>query len=571
MGEWRDVSFWVPLSSLFLVAATLLCSPMAFSTDLDVHLNWLSITNKLDICKWYHEERFSQWTLDYPPFFAHFEYALSLIADLSDPSMLSLVPPSTPSKSAVLFHRLSSAAGFAVYLLALVKLLQASYEFIQRRFGGSAVQPSDYRKWLLFVALFNVFHPVLIMVDLVHFQYNAWLMTLFLAALISTFKSLSEASTASDSAAPSVIMGAVLFSILVLSKHIFLYCAPAFGVAVLLSCMHREGTSTGHGVVFNSKRLVLTAAVCLAVVVGAILPFGFCGSGGGVLDFAASLHSEIRQILSRLFPFGRGLSHAYWAPNAWSFYNFAEIALRFVSGSDAPSLTRGLVGESTPFVILPNITPGFTALVSLCFMLPSVCALIRAHFATSKRVDSGIAFLHSVYYCFLTSFMWGWHVHEKAIVYTILPLSILFFCEQCMAEYVVDSAQTSVEYFQNRADSTFWSLSILSLMGSLSIFPLLWWAGAIPFRSILLIVFSLMFNIYAPQNRAKSWLSKLVSYYALAWPAFELVSVVLPFSAAGQRFPFASKMLYSIYCAVPIAVLWAQALGREYATARNRI
>ena len=85
------------------------------STDFEVHRNWLAITFSHPISKWYYEET-SQWTLDYPPLFAWFEYMLSQMAYYIDCNMLVTRNLNYDSQYALYFQRLSVI--FSDFMLA---------------------------------------------------------------------------------------------------------------------------------------------------------------------------------------------------------------------------------------------------------------------------------------------------------------------------------------------------------------------------------------------------------------------------------------------------------------------
>ena len=111
---------------------------------------------------------------------------------------------------------------------------------------------------------------------------------------------------------------------------------------------------------------------------------------------------QLPQLLSRLFPFTRGLNHAYWAPNVWALVTAADRVLlqskfififpygtrhltciivvkRFgikslqINDSGVASTSRGLVGD-TVFAVLPSVKPIHTFIITIA--LQSVRTLI---------------------------------------------------------------------------------------------------------------------------------------------------------------------------------------------------
>lgn len=78
-------------------------------------------------------------------------------------------------------------------------------------------------------------------------------------------------------------------------------------------------------------------------------------------------------------------------------------------------MTGGLVQDIT-HDLLPNVAPLATMLLTILFSIPAMMKL----FLLSKQPTN---FLRCLVVCGLTSFMFGWHVHEKAILMPIIPLT----------------------------------------------------------------------------------------------------------------------------------------------------
>ena len=109
-------------------------------------------------------------------------------------------------------------------------------------------------------------------------------------------------------------------------------------------------------------RLGVLGALVAAVAALAFGPFAALGAGAA---------GGLGAIGGRLFPFGRGLTHAYWAPNAWALYTFADKLAAAALGrrGAAAAASGGLVGEA-PLSVLPSVGPAHCALLVLALLAP---------------------------------------------------------------------------------------------------------------------------------------------------------------------------------------------------------
>jgi alpha-1,3-glucosyltransferase len=352
---------------IWITCVKILCIPSYRSTDFDVHRNWLAITRHLPISEWYFDNvnGTTVHTLDYPPTFAYFEYFLSnnpltnwlLNTHLLDERCLALLSDSNnePSPRCVVFHRLT------VILSDLIL------------WGGAAIACDEQG------FLFTILNPGLLWLDHVHFQYNGAMLGILLASLGLLVRGHRQEGIKYHC---YHLGGALLYALLVTMKHLYLPLAPLYFIYLLSNYC------------FQGNQFSLRNFVSVACLTGTTL----------ILPFAPFLvqdqpMNQMLQIASRLFPFGRGLVHDYWAGNFWALYMLVGKVVTKVLG-----------------IPLPDVPP---AVCAMCLFFGLLPGLVIAWKCTPRT------FLQCVVFCSLSSFMVAYHVHEKAIMTAIIPLAML--------------------------------------------------------------------------------------------------------------------------------------------------
>lgn len=303
----------------------------------------------------------------------------------------------------------------------------------------------------------------------------------------------------------------------------------------------------------------------------------------------------ILQVLSRLFPFARGLCHAYWAPNAWALYSFADkVAAAAAAGAGlmqrpaAANMAGGIVGIST-YAVLPNVGAGTCALLVLLALVPCLVALWKA------RRDQALTMLApAIAYANLCGFMFGYHVHEKAALAVEIPMALAAVRHAGWGQLYV----------------------LFSSAAHVGIFPLLFETQEVPIRWLLAVVYHIICvwglasvhlqsggNVSkaagvlqeqphegmrtrrqsaqqqqgrtpAPAQKAAAasgagapaaplsmheccrWLPLLYRAYLAGLVVLELYCTLGHKALLGERLPFVPLMLTSVYCAVGVTWAW---------------
>lgn len=318
-----------------------------------------------------------------------------------------------------------------------------------------------------------------------------------------------------------MLLSGVSFAILLSLKHIYLYLAPAYFVYLLrVYCLQPKNMFRPR--FGNIIKLGVSIVGVFAAIFG---PFALWG--------------QLDQLKSRLFPFSRGLCHAYWAPNVWAIYSFADRALIAmapylglkVDPAALTSVTRGLVGD-TSFAVLPNITAQHCFGLTLAFQM---IALTKLWLKPSWE-----AFVGAVTLCGYASFLFGWHVHEKAILLVLIPFSLLAV----------------------RDRSHLASFRPLAVAGHVSLFPLLFTAAEFPIKVgytvSWLIIFLYAFDQLAPAPARRRVF--LLDRFALLYIVISVPLMVYCSLAHGiifgDRYEFLPLMFISTYSAVGVLGSW---------------
>jgi len=607
-------------------ACKVLLFPSYYSTDLLVHRHWKSATRNLPLRRWYFDDDVirTRHTVDYPPGFLLFweaplannpvtrrlleetwvdERCLSLLDDRdiivgdkngrrkssnsrrnnnknnnnnnnNNISVGKSTGAAPVSEACVAFLRSTVLLGdvalwFGAWQLAAAAAAAAS--------SSSASSSSRRRRcrWMTFVLLVAL-NPGFLWLDHVHFQYNGLLLGILMGSVSCLLRAGGRRRAPADDddfdypdgrskrrrrSDLLLLLGAALFAMLLTMKHLYLTLSLWYAAFLLRSfcyvCRDEDDKPK-----FSVPRFLVLAFVTASVLAAPFVPFLLSASESGDDPTA-----QLKRIFERLFPFERGLVHEYWAGNVWALYT---VLRKGVLATIRSSSSRR---REEQLLLLPpeNLPPKYVAPLLLAVLLVGASHAWKAG-GTADPIRRQRRLLLSLAHTAMASFQFAYHVHEKAIMTTYVPLIPLVMSVVVTGGDDIitkDGASPSVPKFLTKRNVlTQYKLMLweTSAWGLLGLFPLLFepremllkWTSYVAYMAVLSAI--LFTNGWGDEDSDRDGNNKLGALTRI-WLGLNVAGIAaimvaldaVPISAWG-RYEFAPLALTSLACAVGLLV-----------------
>ncbi|ODV87642.1 glycosyltransferase family 57 protein [[Candida] arabinofermentans NRRL YB-2248] len=330
-------------------------TPFMFG-DFEAQRHWLEITTKLPITKWYFYD-LQYWGLDYPPLTAYHSWIFGMIGSWIDSTWFAL-----DSSRGLENTDLKSYMRITVLISEIVCYIPAvlMYSKWMARYYNNA---SSIDQTIIAAAI--LFQPALIIIDHGHFQYNCVMLGLTLLSVVNLLYN-------------KYALASIFFVLSLCFKQMALYYAPVIFCYMLSVCIWPLRVN------FNLLRLISIGSS--VIITFSIILFPFVYFGGFI---------QLKQILIRVFPFGRGIFEDKVA-NFWCSTNII-IKYRNIFNHDQLKLISLLL-------TLIGISPSCIAI----FLKPKKNLIVWC--------------LAS---CSLAFYLFSFQVHEKSILLPLMPITLL--------------------------------------------------------------------------------------------------------------------------------------------------
>ncbi len=379
--------------------------------DYEAQRHWMEITVNTPPNEWYRNTTnndLNYWGLDYPPGSAYFAWFWGKLATFVLPELVELgTSRGIETPHAKVFMRLSVIAADLLFYIPIALLIAFNLTLYKSKHW-----PDKFE-----MATFLLLNPALLLIDHGHFQYNGVSLGLCMAAIL-----------AFDKNRPNLC--AFFFTLSLNFKQMNLYLAlPFFFTLLSYSFWGGNGNRRSNTRKNISSSLIMRFKILLQIAITTVATFmvhwlPLCstiffnhsqdrdddhvckdrnagktcaGSGSTALRQVAQCKDTLLQMLTRLFPFNRGLFEDKVA-NIWC--------------SIDPVLKLKRREQLVPYL------PLVAGICTLILALPSAYALLR-------RAPTTRTFLHALSSTGLAFFLCSFQVHEKSILVPLLPISLL--------------------------------------------------------------------------------------------------------------------------------------------------